>query len=89
MMRRAEHKATWPGWAEVACSLCEKKNGRGDRTRTRNPRFWRPMLYQLSYSPAHAGLSDYLDSTVAASGCQAQPQGLSCNRGIIAWYCIE
>src|SRR5690606_10764230 len=25
--------------------------GRGDRTRTRNPRFWRPVLCQLSYSP--------------------------------------
>ena len=28
------------------------KSGRGDRNRTRSPRFWRPMLYQLSYSPA-------------------------------------
>src|SRR5690606_15873258 len=25
--------------------------GRGDRTRTYNPRFWRPVLYQLSYTP--------------------------------------
>src|SRR5690606_26496436 len=25
--------------------------GRGDRTRTYDPRFWRPMLYQLSYAP--------------------------------------
>ena len=25
--------------------------GRGDRTRTYDPRFWRPMLYQLSYTP--------------------------------------
>src|SRR4051794_30425669 len=24
---------------------------RGDRTRTCDPRFWRPMLYQLSYAP--------------------------------------
>ena len=24
---------------------------RGDRTRTCNPRFWRPVLYQLSYAP--------------------------------------
>ena len=24
---------------------------RGDRTRTCNPRFWRPVLYQLSYTP--------------------------------------
>ena len=27
------------------------RSGRGDRTRTRNTRFWRPVLYQLSYSP--------------------------------------
>jgi hypothetical protein len=25
--------------------------GRGDRTRTCDTRFWRPVLYQLSYSP--------------------------------------
>ena len=25
--------------------------GRGRRTRTRDPRFWRPVLYQLSYTP--------------------------------------
>lgn len=27
-------------------------NGRGERSRTPSPRFWRPMLCQLSYSPA-------------------------------------
>ena len=27
--------------------------GRGGRTRTRDPRFWRPVLYQLSYTPMH------------------------------------
>ena len=26
-------------------------SGRGDRARTYNPRFWRPVLYQLSYTP--------------------------------------
>ena len=25
--------------------------GRGRRIRTRDPRFWRPVLYQLSYTP--------------------------------------
>jgi hypothetical protein len=25
--------------------------GRGGGTRTHGPRFWRPMLYQLSYTP--------------------------------------
>ena len=28
------------------------RDGRGGRIRTRDPRFWRPMLYQLSYTPA-------------------------------------
>jgi hypothetical protein len=28
------------------------ENGRGGGTRTHDPRFWRPMLYQLSYTPA-------------------------------------
>ena len=28
--------------------------GRGGRTRTRDPRFWRPVLYQLSYTPMHS-----------------------------------
>src|ERR1039457_6333973 len=27
-------------------------DGRGGTTRTRDPRFWRPMLYQLSYAPS-------------------------------------
>ena len=26
-------------------------NGRGSRTRTHGTRFWRPLLYQLSYAP--------------------------------------
>ena len=30
------------------------ENGRGDRTRTCGLRFWRPLLYQLSYTPAWA-----------------------------------
>ena len=29
------------------------RTGRGEGTRTPDPRFWRPMLYQLSYTPAH------------------------------------
>ena len=28
-----------------------KKNGRGGRARTHDRRFWRPLLYQLSYTP--------------------------------------
>src|SRR5918993_1191615 len=30
-------------------------NGRSGGTRTHDPRFWRPMLYQLSYTPVRAG----------------------------------
>ena len=32
--------------------LHEGKTGRGGRIRTRDRRFWRPLLYQLSYTPA-------------------------------------
>jgi hypothetical protein len=31
--------------------------GRSGGARTPNPRFWRPVLYQLSYTPMRAGLS--------------------------------
>src|SRR5918992_215083 len=31
---------------------CVRRGGRGDRTRTCNRWFWRPVLYQLSYTPA-------------------------------------
>jgi hypothetical protein len=36
--------------------LCRNlsENGRGSRVRTRGLRFWRPPLYQLSYTPATA-----------------------------------
>lgn len=38
------------------CYLClrygQVRNGRGNRIRTRDLRFWRPLLYQLSYTPA-------------------------------------
>ena len=30
----------------------EGEDGRGSRARTRDLRFWRPPLYQLSYTPA-------------------------------------
>ncbi len=37
-----------------ASKLAEKwkGNGRGSKARTRDLRFWRPPLYQLSYTPA-------------------------------------
>ena len=30
--------------------------GRGRRTRTHDPWFWRPVLYQLSYTPSNIGI---------------------------------
>src|ERR1700712_5621814 len=30
---------------------CKKASGRSEGIRTHDPRFWRPMLYQLSYTP--------------------------------------
>jgi hypothetical protein len=33
-------------------TLCRKRYGRSERTRTPDRRFWRPLLYQLSYTPA-------------------------------------
>src|SRR5579862_4580493 len=34
--------------------------GRSGRTRTCNPRFWRPVLYQLSYTPPEAEAADHI-----------------------------
>src|SRR6266498_1217832 len=36
-----------------SCAVCglTDEAGRGDRTRTCNRWFWRPVLYQLSYTP--------------------------------------
>ena len=33
--------------------------GRGSRTWTHNQRFWRPLLYQLSYTPVSQRLNQY------------------------------
>src|SRR3974390_1488255 len=41
--------------------LADDEGGRGDRTRTYNLRFWRPLLCQLSYTPARIR-SGYLAS---------------------------
>jgi hypothetical protein len=42
--RERPHLPVFPGFPAGNCH-------RGDRTRTCDPRFWRPMLYQLSYAP--------------------------------------
>ena len=36
-------------------------NGRSEGTRTPNPRFWRPVLYQLSYTPKVSSTLEYRD----------------------------
>ena len=37
---------------------CKLFNGRGGGIRTHNPRFWRPVLCQLSYTPVEQGASE-------------------------------
>ena len=37
--------------AKFMANKSEKTYGRGRRIRTLGTRFWRPMLYQLSYTP--------------------------------------
>src|SRR5690348_15887649 len=42
--------------------------GRADRTRTCNRRFWRPLLYQLSYRPMHCPADRGLDRITWSRG---------------------
>ena len=44
-------RAKLPRQTKNAAKLRRFLFGRGDATRTRNRRFWRPLLYQLSHSP--------------------------------------
>src|SRR5512134_1031123 len=41
-------------WATLVRAMTFMRSGRGGRIRTRDLRFWRPPLYQLSYAPAGA-----------------------------------
>ena len=43
--------------------------GRGRRIRTRDPRFWRPVLYQLSYTPVCDSLATLIIITYLFSNC--------------------
>ena len=45
--------AVWfaKGLFSLCGSILTTQHGRGRRIRTRDPRFWRPVLYQLSYTP--------------------------------------
>src|SRR5256714_13629374 len=58
----------WVGDGVVRCTLFDlgsvgtalamvviPESGRGGATRTPDPRFWRPLLYQLSYTPVPVG----------------------------------
>jgi hypothetical protein len=36
---------------QINMSIISKLTGRGGRARTYDNRFWRPVLYQLSYTP--------------------------------------
>ena len=53
-MRRQTSRESTHRECNHQCEENAAENGRGDRIRTRGPRFWRPMLYQLSYTPASA-----------------------------------
>ena len=45
-------------------------NGRGRRIRTLGTRFWRPLLYQLSYTPIFAHRF-----RLSSTGCAPHPVG--------------
>src|SRR5579884_3693696 len=58
---RRDRPAWRPGWRADRLGhwvvILRTVFGRGGTTRTRDPRFWRPLLYQLSYAPvSSAGL---------------------------------
>ena len=69
---RSRHLGERPHVARVSGSS-PGNSDRGDRTRTCDPRFWRPMLYQLSYAPLRRPCCRLM---VATSGrtCQQQPR---------------
>ena len=70
----AQTGAYTPHTRWVRSSISGNLPGRGSRTRTRDPRFWRPMLYQLSYTPSgEVRVCPKLPAT--ASGKPQQPPG--------------
>lgn len=44
-------------------------NGKGSRTRTYNARFWRPLLYHLSYTPIRILYSQSENQCLSSSAC--------------------
>ena len=64
--------------------------GRGRRIRTRDPRFWRPVLYQLSYTPTWTSVLYH--TLVNKSRCKpcissATCCGISSMRSIVYHHC--
>ena len=59
-------------------SRCKDFYGRGRRIRTLGTRFWRPLLYQLSYTPVSRGLIQYTRFFLFCKGeGQTMPEILS------------
>ena len=53
-------QATWAKKSHPILQRNQVAHGRGDATRTRNTWFWRPLLYQLNYSPMYRTLSRHV-----------------------------
>src|SRR5207249_5798976 len=63
-------------WTDGPVRSRDAGSGRGDRTRTCNRWFWRPVLYQLSYTPTGSGRST-TDVAISSpdAGCGVDPGG--------------
>ena len=53
---------------DVATAFADFKCGRGSKNRTHDTRFWRPLLYQLSYTPKYRKWWAIRDSNPGPSG---------------------
>lgn len=58
-------------------SILTTQHGRGRRIRTRDPRFWRPVLYQLSYTPVQRQY--YSTHSVKKQGVSRKIRKLFCS----------
>ena len=61
--------------------------GRGDRTRTCNRWFWRPVLYQLSYTPTDALLPTSSPGAACAAGIAGRTCSAPSGQGRFACSC--
>ncbi len=48
---RRSNQLNYRAISYMVCGKSAYTHGRGRRTRTLGTRFWRPLLYQLSYTP--------------------------------------